>query len=160
MKKRIIVGIVLALLLAGTVTVSAQQTIFASYNKPGNVNVYVEAGYGYLLGVGAGLEYVIGKFDIGPMPFQWGVMGMAAADLLPGFELAAGGMATLHLGLIWNIDLFVGLGIGFEFLAGYGLGFAETSGLAYKLSDNFTVLLTDTWISSVSIYGVGIQLKL
>jgi hypothetical protein len=159
MKRRIFVATVLALLLVGTMSVSAQQTIFAAYNKPGNVNLDVVGGYGGWLGVGVDAEVIIGKFDLGSLPFQWGVMGAGIIDF-PFFEIGAGAMATLHLGLIWNLDFFIGLGVGADFYGGFGVGFAETSGVAYKLSNNFTVLLSDTWLDGAYVYGVGIQLKL
>ena len=71
MKNRLAVGLVLLLLLAGALTASAQQTVFAAYNKPGNVNIYATVGYGQgsgFLGIGVSPEFIIGKFDIGPHP--------------------------------------------------------------------------------------------
>jgi hypothetical protein len=157
------VALLAVFLLAGALSASAQD-VFASYNKPGNVNLYVAAGWGgaWLLGAGVSAEVIIGKFDLGPIPFQWGLMGMGLFNFLPGFALGAGGMATLHMGLVWNLDFFIGLGLGAEFLGGFGLGLAQTAGVCYKLSNSLTLLLTDSYISysGLGLYGVGLQLKL
>ena len=160
MKKRVVVGFVLALLLVGTLGFSAPQSIFAAYNKPGNVNLDLAAGYGGWFGAGVQAEVILGKFDIGTLPFQWGLMGAGVLDV-PFMELGAGAMLTLHLGLsVIPLDFFVGMGIGFDFFGGFFPGFAETYGVAYKLSDSLTVLAVDTWLAGPYVYGVGIQLKL
>ena len=164
MKKKIIGALLVVFLLAGALSASAQD-VFASYNKPGNVNLYVAAGWGgwWLLGAGVDAEVVIGKFDLGPIPFQWGLMGMGLFNFLPGFGLGAAGMATLHMGLVWNLDFFIGLGLGAEIIPGFGLGFAQTAGVCYKLSNSLTILATDCYIggsTGLGLYGVGLQLKL
>jgi len=161
MKKRIVLVLVAVMALVGALSASAaDNNVFASYNKPGNVNLNVAAGWGGWLGVGAQAEFIIGKFDLGPVPFQWGLMAAGIVDI-PYIEIGAGGMATLHMGLgIVPLDFFLGLGLGVDFYGGFSLGLAQTAGVAYKLSNSLTVMGTDTWLDGAYLYGVGIQLKL
>jgi hypothetical protein len=117
-KKQILVGVVLSLLVLGAVSSFAEQTIFESHNKTGHMNVYGTVGWGggaFLLGAAASGEYIMGQFTLGPVPLDWGIMGSAIVDLLSSgdpFGLGVDAMATLHLGLIWNLDFYVGLGLG------------------------------------------------
>jgi hypothetical protein len=161
MKKRILVAAVLVMALVGAMGASAADTnIFASYNKPGNVNLDLVAGWGGWLGVGAQAELIIGKFDLGPVPFQWGVMAAGLVDI-PYIDIGAGAMATVHMGLsVVPLDFFLGLGIGANFSYGFPIGIAQTAGVAYKLSNSLTVMAIDTYLNGVSCYGAGIQLKL
>jgi hypothetical protein len=160
MKKRILIAAVLVMALVGALGASAADTnIFAAYNKPGNVNLDVVAGWGGWLGVGAQAEYIIGKFDLGPVPFQWGIMGAGLVDI-PYIDIGVGAMATVHVGLIWNLDFFLGLGVGANFSYTFPIGIAQTAGVAYKLSNSLTVMAIDTYLDGVSCYGGGIQLKL
>jgi hypothetical protein len=161
MKRKILLVAVLVMALVGALSASAADSnVFASYNKPGNVNLNVAAGYGGWLGVGAQAEFIIGKFDLGPVPFQWGLMAAGIVDI-PYIEIGAGGMATLHMGLgIIPLDFFLGLGLGVDFYGGFSLGFAQTAGVAYKLSNSLTVMATDTYLAGAYLYGVGMQFKL
>ena len=162
MKRRIVLVAVLVMALVGALSASAadNSNIFASYNKPGNVNLNVAAGWGGWLGVGAQAEFIIGKFDLGPVPFQWGLMAAGIVDI-PYIEIGAGGMATLHMGLgVVPLDFYLGLGLGMDFYGGFYLGLAQTAGVSYKLSNSLTVMATDTYLAGAYLYGVGIQLKL
>jgi hypothetical protein len=165
--KKIVVGLVLALLLVGAMTVSAEDAVFASWNQKGHMNIYGSIGYNYWgFDVSPGIEFILGEFNIGPVPFDWGGMarGIVGFDLFSGygFNWGAGALASLHMGLVWNLDFYAALGLG---LAGwYGtpfrFGFASFNGLSYKLSDKFFVLLEGGYIVYTSIWGIGVQMKL
>ena len=163
MKRRILVGLVLGMMVFATMTVSAQQNIFVSYNKTGHMNVYATVGWGggyWLLGAAVSAEFVIGQFSLGPVPFDWGIMASGVMNFLPGFGIGADAMATLHLGLIWNLDFYAGLGLGVGILP-FDIGLAQTVGVVYKLSDTLYLQGQEIWNSNgPGVYGVGIVLKL
>jgi hypothetical protein len=166
MRKRIIVGLVAAFLIGGVLTASAQ-SVFASYNKAGQLNLYASAGYGGYSTFGAAVspELIMGAFTLGPIPLEWGLMATGVVNFLPGFGIGAGAMATLHMGVIWNLDFFIGAGLGATILPGFGIGLTQTAGVSYKLSSNLTVLAQDTYIGSfgasdLGVYGIGLRLNL
>ena len=162
MKRKILVGIVLSLLVLSAVSSFAQQNIFESHNKTGHMNVYGAVGWGggYTLGAAASAEYVMGQFTLGPIPLDWGVMGSAVLGFLPDIGLGVDAMATLHLGLIWNVDFYAGLGLGVGILP-FGIEFAQTAGAVYKVSDTLYVQVQDIWTTGGhGVYGVGIVLKM
>ena len=146
MKKKIIVGLVVALLLVGTVGAFAEAP-FAAHHKPKDLNLYGSVGlYGYSgLSLGVGAEWVIGKFDLGPLPFEWGVMARGVLQL----PLFIGGgwvdwgvapLASLHTGFNFGksleFDVYVSLGLGiygttgtyYAWSGAAGFGFASFNG--------------------------------
>jgi hypothetical protein len=176
-KKRIVVGLVAILLLAGAMGAFADAP-FAAYHKPGNVNLYGSVGlYGYAgLSLGVGAEYVVGKFDLGPLPFEWGIMARGVVQL----PLFIGGgwvdwgvapLASLHTGFNFGksleFDVYVSLGLGiygttgtYYTWSGVNFGFASFNGLAWKLSPKLFLLLDYGYIGWASNYGIGVLLKL
>jgi hypothetical protein len=146
---------VLALLLA---FLCATGVVFAEdYSKggmllsPGTIDVNAGLGYGWYYGVdiGAGAEYIIGKFDVAKdVPLSFGVA--ARASLFVGaFDsdpLGLGAFGTLHFnwgalkwpeGLAWlnNVDSYIGLG--FDFLPGFW--FDSIGGSSYFISKTLAV---------------------
>lgn len=164
--KKIAVGLVLIFLLAGALSVSAEDQIFASWNQKGHTNVYASVGYNYWgLDLSAGIEPILGEFAIGPVPFDWGIMGRA----LIGYDFywgdlswGAGVLASLHMGLVWNLDFYAALGLGLAGYPGYPfrLGISSFNGVSYKLNDKFFILVEGGYTVWTSIWGVGVVIKL
>jgi hypothetical protein len=163
--KKLVVGLVLAFLLVGTMALSAEDQIFASYNQKGHINLYGSVGYGYYYGIEGSVaaEYIIGEFAIGPVPFDWGVMARGLIGFEPyyGLSWGVGGLASLHMGLVWNLDFYASLGFGFSSWWGDPYpGFWSTNGVSYKLSKNLFVLVEAGYTSWTSYWGVGAVLKM
>ena len=174
MNRRMIAGLVLALLLIGTMAVSAQQKIpfLTSWNKPGHMNLSATVGwYGWGIDAAVGGELIMGEFDVATIPLDWGVMAKALAgmDLFFGGGISWGvaGVATLHWGLTWGLDIYAGLGVGVCSTYGtpFGIGIASADGVSWKLTDSLFLLADWTYINpifsgGVSAFGVGVQLKM
>lgn len=165
--KKLVVGLVLAFLLVGALTVSAEDKIFASWNQKGHSNLYASVGInGWGLDLSAGFEPILGEFNLGPIPFDWGVMARGIVGFDPfysyGFNWGAGALASLHMGLVWNLDFYAALGLGIAGWYGtaFRFGFASFNGLSYKLSDKFFVLLEGGYIVYSGIWGIGVVVKL
>jgi hypothetical protein len=176
--KKTVIGLVLALLLVGAMTASAEDSIFAAYNKPGQLNLYGSVGFYGIWGLeGAiGAEMILGKFDVGPVPLEWGVMARG----LIGFPFFLGGawidwgaapLVSLHTGLNFGksleFDVYLGLGLGLYGTTGtyhtwnpINFGFASFDGIAWKLSDKLFLLGEYGYVGSTSIAGVGVKMNL
>ena len=165
--RKTVIGLVLALLLVGAMTASAEDAIFASWNQKGHTNIYASVGLnGYGLDASIGFEPILGEFDLGPIPFDWGIMARGIVGFDPfwgyGFNWGAGALASLHFGLVWNLDFYAALGIGIAGWSGtpFWFGFANFNGLSYKLNDKFFLLLEGGYIVHTYIWGVGVVVKL
>jgi hypothetical protein len=162
--KRLSIVLALAFLVAGALPMFAADQVFASYNKPNDVNLYAEVGWGggASLGAAVGLEYIAGEFALGPVPFDWGFMGKGLLELgFPYLGVGAAAMATLHMGLVWNLDFYAGVGLGLSIIPlPVGFGFAQAAGLTYKLSDSMTLLFDQTYAAGNFVTGVGLKFKL
>lgn len=165
--KKTVIGLVLALLLVGAMTASAEDAVFASWNQKGHTNIYASVGYNYWgLDGSVGFEPILGEFDLGPLPFDWGIMarGLVGFDMFStyGFNWGAGVLASLHLGLVWNLDFYAALGLGLAGYPGYPFRFGLSSfnGVSYKISDKFFILLEGGYTVWTSIWGVGVVVKL
>ncbi len=78
MKKLLVVLLVLVGVTAGAFA----QDVFASYNEPGDFNIYASIGWAWNLEVSAAAEYMIGEFDTRTVcPFDWGVMVRGGFDI-------------------------------------------------------------------------------
>jgi hypothetical protein len=183
MKKHFIVfALVLAACNAGLAVAEAAPAIpwVASYNTPGQINLYGAAGlYGFSgLEASVGAEYIIGEFDIAGLLFDWGVAARAIAgiNLFKGFGLDYGAapMATLHFGTnfgdIWKFEFYIGLGLGLygTLISGFNytnhgtfnLGFGTVDGIAWKYNDNLSFIVDYALVGATMSYGVGVELKL
>ena len=81
MKKLLLVMVVL-LAVSGA---AFAQDVFASYNKPGDINLYASVGWSGWFEVSAAAEYMVGEFNLGTLPFDWGIMARG------GMEFGTGG---------------------------------------------------------------------
>jgi opacity protein-like surface antigen len=180
MKKRIVVGIVLILLLsstAGAFAASSPLPWMVSYNKPGQLNVYGSVGfYGLGIDINAGPEIILGQFDIAGIPLEWGVMarGMIGFSAFLGYswlDWAVAPAATLHwgidLGAPWQFDWYIGLGLGisgstgtYYSYTGVGFGFASFDGVAWHFSKNLALVVEYGYTQYLSTAGVGVKLAL
>lgn len=122
MKKGLIIFL---LLLVGISGIFANE-VFAEDKMllaPGNSALSV--GFDFGLGVNAGYEYILGKFDVGEIPLSYGIKALGGATFRgSGIGYFAGGVGTLHFAwaslefpdnLWWinNIDSFIGFGVGY-----------------------------------------------
>jgi hypothetical protein len=186
MKRKLVIGLALALLLVSAVGAFAFEQKsntypwMASFNKPGQLNVYAAVGlYPYGIDLTGGVEVIIGHFDISGVPLQWGLMGRGLIGFgsFSGFgswiDWGAAPMVTLH----WGIDL--GSGAKFEWYGGVGLGlygtsgtyysftgygpffgFAAGGGIAWHFSNNFSLILDSAYVGWTGVYGIGVKVDL
>jgi hypothetical protein len=183
MKRRIVVGLVIALMLVSTFGAFAASNPFpwmVSHNKPGQINVYGSVGfYGLGIDINAGPEIIFGQFDIAGIPLEWGAMvrGMVGFAGWLGYswiDWAVAPAVTLH----WGIDLggalkfdwYLGLGLGItgtagSYYTGYGsnsvgFGFATFDGVAWQFSKNIALIAEYGYTSYMSTAGVGVKFSL
>ncbi len=186
MKRRLVVGLALALLLISAVGAFAFEQNsktypwMASFNKAGQLNLYAAVGL-YALGIDVtgGVEIILGNFDISGIPLEWGLMGRGLVGFgsFAGFgswiDWGAAPMVTLH----WGTDF--GKGLKFEWYGGVGLGlygtggtyytfngygpffgFAGGGGIAWHFADNLSLMLDSVYVGWTGVYGIGIKFDL
>ncbi len=186
MNRRIVVVLAAVMLVLGAASAFAFEqksktySWMASYDRTGQLNLYVSAGFYYVgYDIGGGVEYIVGNFSISGVPFEWGLMGRG----LIGFGSAAGAswtdwglapMATLHWGTDFGsglkFELYGALGLGvfgttgdyYTFLTGHGpfLGFAGAGGVAWHFADNFALILDYSYVGLTSMAGIGVKVNL
>jgi hypothetical protein len=180
-KKRIILVSVLVLLLGtamGAFAADKDYSWMTSYNKPNHLNVYAGAGLYYGgFNVTGGAEYIISDFEIGPVPFEWGIMAQAIVGFsnyayTTGIDWGAAPLASLHWGINLGggakFDFFVSAGLGVfggAYWAYYntgavGLGFASYEGAMWMFSNNLGLLLEYGYIGWASTGAIGIVWKI
>ncbi len=181
MKRRVIVGVVVVLLLctaAGAFAAGNTLPWATSFNKPGQFNVYGSVGfYPFGIDVNAGPEVIFGQFDIGPIPLEWGAMvrGLVGFSSFFGYaswiDWAVAPALTLHFGANfggpWQFDWYVGLGLGisgttgtYYTYSGVGFGFATFDGLAWQFSKNFALVVEYGYTAYMSAAGIGVKMIL
>ncbi len=176
--KKTVVALVLALLLVGAMTASAESSVFAAYNKPGQLNLYGSVGFYGIWGLEAaiGAEMIVGKFDLGPVPLEWGIMarGVVGVPFFLGsgwIDWGAAPLASLHTGFNFGksleFDVYIALGLGLYGSTGtywgwnpVNFGFASFDGIAWKLSEKFFILGEYGYVGSTSIAGIGVKMNL
>jgi hypothetical protein len=188
MKRKIFVGLVVAMLLVGTVGAFAasetKSTVYpwmASYNQPGELNLYAAVGfYGFGLDLDVGPEIMITKFDLAGIPLELGatVRGLVGFGTFLGYaswiDWGVAPMVTLHWGVDfgapWRFDWYVGAGLSISgttstyssYYTGSGVqfGFASSDGVAWHFSKNLALIVDYTYTYYISTAGVGIKLAL
>jgi hypothetical protein len=148
-----------------------------SYNDPGKVNAYGSVGlYGYGLDASVAGEYILNKFNIGPVPLEWGlegrgVMGFGSYSGYSSWvDWGIAPMATLHWGVNfgkpWRFDAYIGAGAGFYgttgtyWSNGNGLGFASWDGVAWYFADKMALIAEGGYIGHTSSGGIGLKMNL
>ncbi len=186
MKRSIVFLVALVFALFSAVGASAYEqksSVYpwmASFNKTGQLNLYVAGGLYYVgFDVTGGPEVILGNFNLSGIPLEWGVMGRA----LVGFGSFAGAnwidwgaapMVTLHWGTDFGgaakFEWYGGVGVGFYGTtgnyytwagsAGPFFGFASAAGVAWHFSDSAALILDYSYTGFVSVYGLGVKLNL
>ncbi len=158
MKKLFVVLVVL--LAVGTGAFAAD--VFASYNKPGDLNVYASVGWYVFPEVSVAAEYVIGEFALGPVPFDWGVAVRGGMDFWSGgIDYAIGALATLHTGLVaFPLEFYASIGAAFHGpTAAFPVAFATYGGVTWWFSKNLGLVLENGYLGWY-FWGVGVELKI
>ena len=158
MKKLLVVLLVLVGVTAGAFA----QDIFASYDQPGNINIYASLGWAWNLEVSAAAEFMAGEFALGPLPMDWGVMVRGVFDVGSYFGFGVGALATLHTGLAaFPIEFYIALGVAYYNwgLSGFPLTFASYNGMTWWFSKNMGLLVEGGYVGW-GFWGVGLEFKL
>jgi hypothetical protein len=157
MKKLLVV-----LVLIGVTAGAFASDVFASYNKPGDINLYASVGYVWYPEVSVAGEWIIGEFSLGILPFDWGVMVRGGFDFWSGwFEYSAAALASLHLGLgVVPIEFYASIGAAFYGpTAGFPVSFASYEGATYWFSKNIGLVVESGYLGWY-FWGVGLEFKL
>ncbi len=188
--KRKIVAVALVVLMVAAFGAFAKETKpskqfpwMADFNKAGQINLYAAAGwYGLGFDISAGPEFIIGGFNLGGIPLEWGVAirGLVGFGSFFGYaswiDYGAAVMASLHWGMDfgapWKFDTYGGLGVGISgstgsyysaaYLGGLpiGIGPASFQGVAWHFADNFAIILDTAWTYYQWVSGIGIEMNL
>jgi len=184
--KRKIIGLVAVLVVVASVGAfafeqkSSTYSWMASYNKDGQLNVYVAGGLYYVgLGVAGGVEVALGNFSLAGIPLEWGIEGRGLVGFgsfagVSWLDWGASPQVTLHWGVDFGgplkFEWYAGLGLGvygttgsyYSYLIGAGpfFGFASSDGVAWHFSENVSLILDYSYTGWTSIYGVGVKLNL
>jgi hypothetical protein len=156
MKKLLLVLVV----LIGVSGAAFAQDWAASYNEPGDFNIYASAGYWWGVDLNVAAEYMIGEFSLGPIPFDWGIMARGGMEFWSGYlEWGAGALATLHMGLSWNVEFSIALGACYSSYSLHPFSFAYGAIARYWFSKSLAVIAEEGYLG-FSYWGVGLELKI
>ncbi|MEI6386994.1 MAG: hypothetical protein WCQ50_10175 [Spirochaetota bacterium] len=166
MQKRFAVSILL-LALCSFLAFGESYAIKGMLNPPNSLIANAGLGLGYStgIGVGGGIEYVIGAFKIDEkLPFTYGAAGRAGLALGVGrVDISAGVLGTVHFAwssldlpekIRWlsNLDSYIGIGI--AILPSPNL--SSIGGSSYFLSKNLAINLE----GGLSASYIGLLFKL
>jgi hypothetical protein len=187
MKRRLVVVLACALLLISTVGAFAFEQSsktypwMASFNKTGQLNLYAAVGlYAYGVDLTAGVEVILGNFDLAGIPLEWGIeaRGLIGFAGFSGYgswiDWGAAPMLTLHWGTDFGkglkFEVYGGLGLGlygtggsyYSSFSGYGpfFGFAGGGGVAWHFSNNFSLILDSAYVGWTGVLGIGIKVDI
>jgi|GEM_PF-1674473 len=186
MKRRIVVILAAVLLVCSAMGAFAFEQKsktypwMASFNRTEQLNLYAAVGFYYVgYDVTAGLEVILGNFNISGVPFEWGLeaRGVLGFASFSGFgswiDWGAAPMVTLHWGIdggsALKFDFYGGLGLGlygtggtYYAFTGYGpfFGFAGAGGVAWHFADNFALILDSAYVGWTGTYGLGLEVSL
>jgi hypothetical protein len=153
---------VVLLVLAAVATGAFAQDVFASFNEPGDINLYASVGFYWNLEASVAAEYVIGEFALGPLPFDWGVAVRGGFDIGAGyFGYAAAALATLHTGLaVFPVEFYASIGAAFYGpTVAFPVSFATYGGATWWFSKNVGLLVENGYLGWY-FWGVGVEFKL
>jgi hypothetical protein len=156
MKKLLVV-----LVLIGVTAGAFADDIFGSYNKPGNMNLYASVGWYYWPEVTVAAEFMLGEFDLGTVPLDWGVAVRGGMDFWSGgIDFGVGALATLHLGLaVVPIEFYASLGVCYNNYAAFPVTVASFGGATWWFSKNIGLLVENGYLGWY-FWGVGVQVKI
>jgi hypothetical protein len=153
--------LVVLLVLIGVASGAFAQDFFASYNKPGDVNLYGSVGWYYYVEASVAAEYIIGEFELGTIPFDWGVEARGGLDFWGGgVDFGIGALASLHLGLsAIPIEFYVALGVCYNNWGSFPVTVASYNGATWWFSKNIGLLFEGGYLGW-GFWGVGIEFKI
>lgn len=164
MKRRKILLILLIFALALPAFAKKNDSPFGSQYEDTSMAVRVAVGgQAFGLAIFPGVEYIIAKqeFAEGNMPIDFGVLAEGYIGIGSSMHFGAGVFGTAHFGFkgldiefVENLDLFLGVGIGF--VTDYGITIAGISGLSYFFNPNMSAFLEYNYLASSS-GSLGIQ---
>jgi hypothetical protein len=182
MKRKIVVVLALALMVVSTFgafaageTKSSTYPWMASFDKPGQLNLYAAVGfYGYGIDINVGPELIFAKFEPAGIPLELGgtVRGLIGFSSFLGYtswiDWAVAPMVTLHWGVdfgsIWKFDWYIGAGLAISGTTGtywgyngVGFSFASSDGVAWQFSNNFALIFDYAYTWYMSSAGLGIK---
>jgi hypothetical protein len=146
-----------------------------SYNSPGTIDLTVTGGFTWWgLGLNAGLEYTISRFDLGTAPLSWGITAQGSGGFnAAGIGVAVDALATLNIGFDFGGSLkfegFIGLGLGGLIEtwggAGSGFGIAQSAGWTWWFSNKLGLTVQEGYITALGwgywyYLGLGATLKI
>jgi hypothetical protein len=186
--KRAIFAVLILLLATGAFaeakanTKETSQSWATSYNKDGQFNIYASLGWAWGFTASVCPEYIITEFEIGEIPFDFGVAVRGAIEFYDGAVLGASGLtgvywgaaplATLHLGLASiPLEFYISVGVAFygwswsaDYIgSGYGgfnFGFATVEGVIWHFSDMFGLILEGGYLGGAGVWGIGVEIQL
>ncbi len=153
--------VVLLVLLAVT-TGAFAQNVFASYSKPGDIDLYASVGWAWNLEASAAAEYMIGEFALGPLPMDWGIMVRGAFDIGSTFGFGIGALASLHTGLAaFPLEFYIALGVAYYNwgFTTFPVTFASYNGMTWWFSKNLGLVVEGGYVG-LGFWGVGLEFKL
>jgi hypothetical protein len=154
--KKLFVVLVLVVVAAGAFA----DDIFASYDKPGNINIYAAVGWYHYFEVTVAAEYMIGEFTLGTLPFDWGVAVRGGMDFAGAIDFGVGALATLHLGLgVFPIEFYLSLGACYNTYWSYHFREAYFVGATWWFSKNMGLLVENGYLGYY-FDGIGLEFKL
>jgi hypothetical protein len=155
MKKLLIV-----LVLIGVTAGAFAQDVFASYNEPGNFNIYASVGWAWNLEASVAAEWMVGEFALGPLPFDWGIQVRGAFDIGYSFYFGAGALASLHLGIAAvPIEFYAALGICYNSWSSYFVSVASYNGVTWWFTPSMGLLVEGGYLGW-GFWGVGLEFKI
>lgn len=155
MKKLLVV-----LVLVGVAAGAFADEPFASWNEKGDVNVYASVGFWGGVDAVVGAEFILGEFDLGPVPCDWGVMASAGIEWWYGMYFGVGALATFHLGLTWNLDFSLAAGVtAYNNLTSFPVTWAHDAIARYWFSEKMAAFVREGYLG-FHFWGVGLEFKL
>jgi len=166
MRLKTVLMIILCIALTMPVFAKKNDTPFGSQYKDTNMAVRIAVGgQANGLAIFPGVEYIVAKteFAEGNMPIDIGVLAEGYLGIGSTMQFGVGAFATAHFGfrgldieIFENLDLFLGLGVGFVTGYTFPITIAGISGLSYFFNPNMSAFLEYNYLAASS-GSLGIQ---
>jgi hypothetical protein len=176
MKKILLIALLVVMAMSSFAATTSTQPWAKSFNKDGQLNLYASVGYWYGIDGSVGLELILGEFNLGGVPIDYGIMGRGVIEMwnyfgLSGLYWGAAPTFAVHLGLTGApVEFYASAGIGFngysysgvynDLYPGFNIGFASFDGMMWHFSDKFAFLVEYGYVGLASVWGVGLEIGL
>jgi hypothetical protein len=160
MKRVLVISLVLAGAACGAFGAGNAAGSTAVEN-PGDINLYVTAGYRWSPEVEVAAEIIFGDFSLGALACDLGFMASGLFSFHLGVQYALGAQATLHLSAIANTDFLIAVGA--QYVSGVVTGSPIELALGVELSYWFAprvALVARSSIWNGISWGVGLEFKI